>query len=92
LNPDELSPFESGTFGGRSRKQAFALSEFPRGLFSPTDPLALLSHPFLRRFFIGSPPLYFTEQPFALEFLLQDPQGLFNIVVANENFQSGLLS
>jgi hypothetical protein len=70
-------------------QQAFALSELPCGLFSPANPLALLPHSFLRRLFIGSPPLNFTEEPFALELLLQDPEGLVDIVVANENFQSG---
>ena len=75
--------------GARSRKQAFALSEFPRGLFFPSDPLALLPHPFLRWFFISSPPLNFTEEPFALKLPLQDPEGLFDIVIANEDFQGG---
>jgi hypothetical protein len=86
---DQLSPSESWTFGARSREQALALSKFPRGFLSPADSFALLPHSFLRRLFIGSPSLNFTEETFALELLLQDPQGLFNIIVANENFQSG---
>jgi hypothetical protein len=89
LNPDELSPSESGTLTARLWKQAFALSELPRGLYSPANPLALLPHSFLRRPFIGASPLNFTEQPFALELPFQDPEGLVDVVVANENFQSG---
>jgi hypothetical protein len=49
MNPDELSPSESGTLTARLWKQAFALSELPRGLYSPANPLALLPHSFLRR-------------------------------------------
>jgi hypothetical protein len=89
MNPDELSPSESGTFTARLWKQAFALSKLPRGLYSPANPLALLPHSFLRRLFIGSSPLNFTEEPFALELPFQDPKGLVDVVVANENFQSG---
>jgi hypothetical protein len=88
LIPDEFSPSEGGTFGAHIWKQAFALSELPRGLFSPANALTLLPHSFLGRLFIGSSPLDFTEEPFALELLFQDPEGLIDVVVANENFQS----
>jgi len=91
LAPDEISPSERGTFGGHIWKQTFALSELPRGLFSPANALTLLPHSFLGRLFIGSSPLDFTEEPFALELLFQDPEGLIDVVVANENFQSELL-
>jgi hypothetical protein len=80
---------ESWSLHARSWNQAFALSELPRGLFSPADALTLLTHLFLRRLLIGSPPLYFAKEPFALKLLFQNSQGLFDIVVANENFQSG---
>jgi hypothetical protein len=43
MNPDELSPSESGTLTARLWKQAFALSELPRGLYSPANPLPRFS-------------------------------------------------
>jgi hypothetical protein len=91
MNPDELSPSESGTLTARLWKQAFALSELPRGLYSPANPLAFLPHSFLRRLFIGLPPLHFAKKAFALQLLFQHPKGLFNIVFPNENFQRCLL-
>jgi hypothetical protein len=84
-----LSPSESGIFGADIWEQTFALSKLARGLFSPADSLALLAHSFLRRLFIGPPPLDLAEKTFALELLFQNSQGLIDIVVANENFQSG---
>jgi hypothetical protein len=68
------------------------LGEFASRLLSPADPLALLPQSLLRRLFIGAPPLQFAEEPFALKLAFQSSQGLFDIVVANENFQGGLLS
>jgi len=87
-----LSSAEGWRLHERPCNQALALSELPRGLFSPADALTLLTHFSLRRLLIGSPPLYFAKEPFALKLLLQNSQGLFDIIVANENFQSGLPS
>jgi len=41
---------------------------------------------------VGFPALQFTEKAFTLELLFQDPQRLIDIIVTNENFQSGFLS
>jgi hypothetical protein len=68
------------------------LRKFARRLSTPTNCLALLSRFSLRRFFISFPALDFTEEAFALKLFLQNPEGLVNIVVANKNFQSELLS
>lgn len=78
--------------GLRHRQEAFTLRELARGLLSPADPLLLLARLPLGGLLIGAAPLDLAEQTFALELLLQDSQSLFNIVVANENFQSEPLS
>ena len=85
---DRLSSAEGWRLRARPWNQALAFSELPRSLFSPADALTLLTHFSLRRLLIGSSPLYFAKEPFALKLLLQNSQGLFDIVVANENFQS----
>src|SRR6266508_3642444 len=84
-----LSPSEGGPCNTRLCYQAFAFSQLPRRLSSPANCLALLTCSSLGRFLIGSPALYFTKKAFALELLLQDPEGLIYVVIANENFQSG---
>ena len=78
--------------GLRHRQQAFTLRELARRLLSPADALLLLARFPLGGLLVGATPLDLAEQAFALELLLQDPEGLFNIVVANENFQSEPLS
>lgn len=74
------------------RQEAFTLRELARRLLSPADALLLLARLPFRGFLIGPPPLDLAEQAFALELLLQDSESLFNIVVANENFQGEPLS
>jgi hypothetical protein len=78
--------------GLRHRQEAFTLRELARRLLSPADALLLLARLPLRGLLIGPAPLDLAEQAFALELLLQDSESLFNIVVANENFQSEPLS
>jgi hypothetical protein len=84
-----LSPSKSRPCNARLGYQAFAFSQLPRRLSSPTNCLALLTCSSLGRFLIGSPALYFTKKALALELLLQDPEGLIDVVIANENLQSG---
>lgn len=72
--------------------QTFAFSELARGLSSPANCLAFLPRSSLGWLFVGFPALQFTEKAFALELLFQDPQCLIDIIVTNENFQSGFLS
>ena len=68
------------------------LSELARGLSSPANCLAFFPRSSLGWLFVGFPALQFTEKAFALELLFQDPQCLIDIIVTNENFQSGFLS
>jgi hypothetical protein len=87
-----LTPAGGDALRAGARQQAFALSSLARGFSASADGLALLSRSTLRRLFIRAPALHLAKQAFALELLLQDPQGLFDIVFANKDFQSGLLS
>jgi hypothetical protein len=73
-------------------QQAFALGKLPRGLPASANGLAPLSRPPLGRLLISAAPLHLAKQAFALELLLQDPQGLVDIVFTNKDFQSWLLS
>jgi hypothetical protein len=88
LSLSESGPSKSGPRNARLCYQAFAFSQLPRRLPSPANGLALLACSSLGRFLIGPPALYFTKKAFALELLLQDPEGLIDVVIANENFQS----
>jgi hypothetical protein len=89
LSLSESGPSKSGPRNARLCYQAFAFSQLPRRLSSSANGLALLACSSLGRFLIGPPTLYFTKKAFALELLLQDPEGLVDVVIANENFQSG---
>jgi hypothetical protein len=59
---------------------------------SPANCLAFLPRSSLGWLFVGFPALQFTKKAFALELLFQDPQCLIDIIITNENFQSGFLS
>jgi hypothetical protein len=89
---ESLTPAGGDALRAGARQQAFALSRLTRGFSASADGLALLSRSTLGRLFIRAPALHLAKQAFALELLLQDPQGLFDIVFANKDFQSGLLS
>jgi len=89
---ESLTPARDDAFRAGTRQQAFALSRLTRGLSASANSLAPLSRPSLGRLFISAAALHLAKQAFALELLLQDPQGLFDIVFANKDFQSGLLS
>ncbi len=60
---------------------------FARQFSRPANGLAGLTRPLFRRLFISAAAFHFAEKTFALQFLFQDPQGLIDIVVSNENFQ-----
>jgi hypothetical protein len=87
-----LTPAGGDALRAGTRQQAFALSRLTRGFSASADGLALLSRSTLGRLFIRAPAFHLAKQAFALELLLQDPQGLFDIIFANKDFQSGLLS
>ena len=64
--------------------QAFALSLFPGSLARTSDGFRLLTGLALRRFFIRLATLHLTKNALALHLLLEDPESLIDIVVANE--------
>ncbi len=73
--------------------RALALQAFANQFTRTPDSLGFLPSSLFRRFFIEFPAFHFPERPFALHFLFQRTQGLFDIVVANEdlNDSQGLL-
>jgi hypothetical protein len=76
----------------RCGEEAFALCPFARELAHAADRLRLLSRPSLRRLFIESLALHLAEDALALQLLFQHPQGLINVVVANQYLQGLFLS
>jgi hypothetical protein len=60
-----------------------------RHLSGSADGLALLACPLLGRLLIGPSALHLAKNAFALELFLQDPEGLVDVVFANENYQKG---
>lgn len=87
-----LTPARGDALRASARQQAFALSRLTRGLSAAANSLAPLSRPSLGRFLISAAALHLAKQAFALKLLLQDPQGLVDIVFTNKDFQSWLLS
>ena len=88
----ELTPPKDRPLYARFCDQTFAFSELARGLSSSANCLAFLPRSSLGWFFVGFSALQFTEKAFPLELLFQNPQCLIDIIVTNENFQSGFLS
>src|SRR6516162_10209517 len=64
--------------------QAFALSLFPGSLARTSDGFRLLAGLALGRFFIRLAALHLTKNALALHLLLERPESLIDIVVANE--------
>lgn len=72
-----------------SLDQPFALHLFPLQLTGPADRFGFLTRPPLRRFLVELATLHFPEGPFALHLLFQRAQGLFNIVVTDDDSNDG---
>jgi len=72
----------------------FALGQFPGSLARAADGFCLLASLALGWFFIRFATLHLTKNALALHLLLEDPESLVDIVVANEYLQniSDLLS
>ena len=64
---------------------AFALGLLARKLAGPADGLGLLAGTLLRGLLVIVPKLHLAEDAFALHFLLQRPEGLIDIVIANDD-------
>jgi hypothetical protein len=88
----ELTPPKNRPLYARFCDQTFAFSELARGLSSSANCLAFLPRSSLGWLFVGFPALQFTEKAFPLKLLFQNPECLIDIIVTNENFQSGFLS
>jgi hypothetical protein len=80
------------TFGHRD--QAFALGLFPGSLARAADGFGFLAGLALGRFFIRLAALHLSKNALALHLLLEGPESLIDIVVANAYLQniSDLLS
>jgi hypothetical protein len=72
----------------RHRDQAFALGLFPGRLARAPDGFCLLAGLALGRLFIRLAALHLTKNALALHLLLEDPQRLIDIVVANDDLQN----
>ena len=72
----------------RHGDQAFALRLFPRSLARAPDGFRLLAGIALGRFFVRLAALHLTKNALSLHLLFEDSQGLFDIVVANDDLQN----
>ena len=79
----------AGRFGFRPPpgNEALALRLLAGKFPCPADGLAGLARPLFRRLFVSAAALHFAKKAFTLQFFLQDPKGLIDIVVSDENFQ-----
>ena len=75
----------------RLRKQSFPLRLLARGLLGSANRFRLLAHLALGRLLEGAAKLHLAKHAFALQLLLQDPHGLFDIVFTDEDLQRDLL-
>jgi hypothetical protein len=66
------------------RDETFALGLFPGGLPRSSDGLRFLAGPALGRLFMGLATPHLAKNALALHLLLQGPESLIDIVVANE--------
>src|SRR3974390_2020664 len=73
------------------RQQTLPLQLFAGQLTGAADRFRLLPDPSLGRFFVMAAQLHFAEKALALHLLLQRPEGLVDIVVADENLHAAFL-
>src|SRR5215208_3233392 len=74
---------ETPSRGGQS--VALALHALAQQLAVAAHRLRLFAGPPLRGLLVTAPQLHFPEHPFALHLFLQCPEGLVDVVVANED-------
>jgi hypothetical protein len=87
----DRSPGSKLFLAGR-RYQALTLRQLTRLFAGPADCFAFFSRRSLRGLFVESPPLHLTENAFPLHLLLQRPESLIDVVVADKYLQSMLPS
>src|SRR3990172_4988083 len=71
---------------------AFALRLFAGELAGAADGFGLLAGALLRRLLVIVTELHLAEDAFALHFLLQRPEGLIDIVIANDDLHAPMIS
>jgi len=69
-------------------QKTFALSALAGQLAGATHGFSLFAGTLFRWLLVEVPQLHFTEDAFTLKLLLQSPQGLVDIVVANQNLHA----
>lgn len=77
---------------GSSLEKAFALGPLASQLARTAHSFSALTRLLLRRLFKVGPAFHFPEEPLALHFLLQRAQGLFDIIVADDDLYDGSIS
>jgi fructose-specific phosphotransferase system IIC component len=77
----------AGRATGGFRDQTLALGLLAGQLASPADGLTGLAGALFGGFFVGAAAFHFAKQPLALQFLLQDLDGLVDIVVTDDDLQ-----
>ena len=75
----------------RLREQSFPLRLLARSLLSSADRFCLLAHLPLGWLLERAAKLHLAKNAFALQLLLQDPHGLFDVVFTDEDLQRDLL-
>ena len=103
LLPAELTTIRSPPVGGAKScgrieikelaaafagKETFALGALAGQLARATNGFRLLASSFLGRLFVVIAKLHLAEDAFALHFLLQSPEGLIDIVIANDDLHA----
>src|SRR3954447_14609880 len=81
-----------GAGTGSIAAAAFTLRLLARKLARAPDGLGLLAGALLRRLLVIITELHLAEDAFALHFLLQRPEGLIDIVIANDDLHALLSS
>src|SRR6476659_3089525 len=86
-----LEGAQAGRSAGRTRlgrNEAFALSLLAGELAGPANGLGLLASALLGRLFVVIAELHLAEDAFALHLFLQRPEGLIQIVIANDDLHA----
>lgn len=77
-----------GNFPLGRGNQSLTLRFLASYLACAPDSFGFLTNSLFGRFLVSTARLHFAEQPFTLHFLLEDPKGLIDIVIPNENLQN----
>src|SRR5688572_2009795 len=81
-------PWGRSWAGPRGSRAAFALCLLARELSCPANGFGLFAGALLRGLLVIIAELHLAEDAFALHFLLQRPEGLIDIVIANDDLHA----